>query len=412
MPSNVSLADVYDSVRKQRQQQQSLAGGVNAPAGVPVVPAPAAAVAPAPPVPNQPPAELQTITPPSLQAFTTVPDVKKSTDPYGVTSYSQVGGGTVTLADVQRSLPNSRGTLSVAGVTPDEMAYRNQVVAGINQATASLRRGRLENRAERTDSIGDAARAELARMDARDQSLGDLQAKQDAARFGMTATLGELQTKQEANRIGLMTALGDLQAKQEANQIKLAAAQAKATPYEVEAQRQQAQQAAKMSAAAQEATQNASDYFEKSKRLREMLGNTGMISSALATMGSPFNSERTAEKERFEALTSGMVLSAIKQLGTNPSNSDLKFVQRAVLDYGKTPEGNRKILDDMDAFMAAKLHAKGVDPSQFLQDNGNATGGASLQSSQINARGEELMQQGLTQDQVLAKLREEFSGAY
>lgn len=380
MPSNASLADVYDSVRKQRQQQQSLAGGVNAPVAPPT-PAAAAppgvsAITPPPPVPNQTPAELQTITPPSLQAITAAPGVQKSTGHYGVPSYSQVGNGTVTLADVQRDLPNSRGTLSVSGVTPDEMAYRNQVVSGINQATASLRRGRLENRAERTDAIGEAARNELARMDARDQSLGDLQVKQ------------------------------------EANQIGLAAAMTKTTPYQAEAQRQQAQQDAKMSAAAQEATQNASDYFEKSGRLREMLGSTGMINSALATIGSPFNSERTAEKERFEALTSGMVLSAIKQLGTNPSNTDLKFVQKAVLDYGKTPEGNRKILDDMDAFMAAKLRAKGVDSSQFLQADGSASGGASLQASRINTRGAELMQQGMTQDQVLAKLREEFPGAY
>lgn len=381
MPSNASLADVYDSVRKQRQQQQSLAGGANAPAGAPVAPVapptPAAAAPPGvsaitqpPPVPNQPPAELQTITPPSLQAITAAPGVQKSTGPYGVPSYSQVGNGTVTLADVQRDLPNSRGTLSVAGVTPDEMAYRNQVVSGINQATASLRRGRLENRAERTDAIGAAARNELARMDARDQSLGDLQAKQ------------------------------------EANQVGLAAALAKANPYQETLAREQAKNDAKRAVEQTGAQQNASDLFNKLDRLESLSGVSGFFSPALAYGSKVFGGDRAAKSEEFTSVANNLVASLVKQLPGQLSERELTFLQAQVPKLGNTEEGNRRIIQSLRDFATQKLQAAGLQLP-------NAAGtGATSPADRINTRGAELMQQGMTQDQVLAKLREEFSGAY
>ena len=137
-----------------------------------------------------------------------------------------------------------------------------------------------------------------------------------------------------------------------------------------------------------------------------MIGGTGMISSLAAAIGAPFNSKKTAEKERFEALTSGMVLAAIKQLGTNPSNTDLQFVKKAVLEYGKTPEGNRQILDDMDAFMAKKLQEQGIDPAEFMSPPGGDV------AARINQRGEELLAQGMPQDQVVEQLRQEFPDGY
>lgn len=385
MPSNASLADVYDSVRKQRQQQQSLAGGVNAPAGAPVAPVapptPAAAappgvsaITPPPPVPNQTPAELQTITPPSLQAITAAPGVQKSTgfapDGRPVTSYSQVGNGMVTLADVQRDLPNSRGSLSVAGVTPDEMAYRNQVVSGINQATASLRRGRLENRAERTDAIGAAARNELARMDARDQSLGDLQAKQDA------------------------------------NQVGLAAALAKANPYQETLAREQAKNDAKRAVEQTGAQQNASDLFNKLDRLESLSGVSGFFSPALAYGSKVFGGDRAAKSEEFTSVANNLVASLVKQLPGQLSERELAFLQAQIPKLGNTEEGNRRIIQSLRDFTTQKLQAAGLQLP-------NAAGtGAASPADRINTRGAELMQQGMTQDQVLAKLREEFSGAY
>lgn len=377
MPSNASLADVYDSVRKQRQQQQSLASGVNAPTAAPVsaaiaAPAGVPPTAPPPPVPDQTPDELQTITPPILQAMTAAPGVRKSAgfapDGLPVTSYSQVGDGTVTLADVQRDLPNSRGTLSVVGVTPDEMASRNQVVAGINQATASLRRGRLENRAERTDAIGEAARNELARMDARDQSLGDLQAKQDANRIGMAAAL------------------------------------TKANPYQETLAREQAKNDAQRSVEQTSAQQNASDLFNKLDRLDSLTGVSGFFAPALAYGSKAFGGDRAAKSEEFTSVANNLVASLVKQLPGQLSEKELSFLQAQVPKLGNTEEGNRRIIQSLRDFTTQKLQAAGIQPPKG--------GGTSLQSSRINARGAELMQQGMTQDQVLAKLREEFSGAY
>ena len=371
MPSNASLADIYDAVRKQRQQQQSLAGGVNAPAGAPVAPVapptPAAAappgvsaITPPPPVPNQTPAELQTITPPSLQAITAATGVQKSTGPYGVPSYSQVGNGTVTLADVQRDLPNSRGTLSVAGVTPDEMAYRNQVVSGINQATASLRRGRLENRAERTDAIGEAARNELARMDARDQSLGDLQAKQ------------------EANQIGLAAALG------------------KTTPFDAARQQALGKQSVETAQAQKEGLAQMNDVFMKMDKLEPLLNDTGFLSPALGMASKVFGGEKGANMEAFDSVSKSLVQSVAKTMGPNPSNYDAQLLASMFPKYSNTTEGNQKIVRNLRDFAIQKmLSESGLSIDQIM-----------------NQRGAMLEARGMTPAQVQEKLAKEFAGAY
>lgn len=200
----------------------------------------------------------------------------------------------------------------------------------------------------------------------------------------------------------------ELGVEREKNQASLAAAMSKANPYQQTLVQEQAKTDIERSKANEEMRRHAADYFEKSRRLREIAPNTGLVNSGLASAGALFNSDRAAEKERFDALNSGMVLSAIKQLGTNPSNTDLKFVQKAVLDYGKTPEGNQQILNDMDAFMLGKLRAAGVDTNEFTQKPA-ATSSSAVSMDAVNQRGAALAAQGMSDAEIDATLRKEFA---
>ena len=200
----------------------------------------------------------------------------------------------------------------------------------------------------------------------------------------------------------------ELGVEREKNQASLAAAMSKANPYQQTLVQEQAKTDIERSKANEEMRRHAADYFEKSRRLREIAPNTGLVNSGLASAGALFNSDRAAEKERFDALSAGMVLSAIKQLGTNPSNTDLKFVQKAVLDYGKTPEGNLQILNDMDAFMLGKLRAAGIDTNEFTQKPA-ATSSSAVSMDAVNQRGAALAAQGMSDAEIDATLRKEFA---
>lgn len=236
----------------------------------------------------------------------------------------------------------------------------------------------------------------------RDQLGLDRGIAQSTQALGL-ARLGLDQSNALANQVLKRDELG---VERERNAFTLASAMAKkADPYQQKVLQEQAKTDIERSKANEEMRRHAADYFEKSRRLREIAGNTGLVNNATASAGKLFNTDRAAEKERFDALNSGMVLSAIKQLGTNPSNTDLKFVQKAVLDYGKTPEGNRQILNDMDAFMLGKLRAAGIDTNEFTQKPA-AAGAVSMDA--VNRRGAALAAQGMSDADIDATLRKEF----
>ena len=163
-----------------------------------------------------------------------------------------------------------------------------------------------------------------------------------------------------------------------------------------------------------ESLRNAADLFQKTAQLREMTNKTGLLNSGMAMIGAPFNSQAATDKERFDALSSGMVLSAIKQLGANPSNADLAFVNKAAPEFGKTPEGNRQILSDMENFALGKLQAAGIDTSQFTPSQPEqAVGGmAKGSAAAVEQRGAALAAQGLPREKIMAQLEREYGSAF
>lgn len=185
------------------------------------------------------------------------------------------------------------------------------------------------------------------------------------------------------------------------------------TEYDKALQAGQAKALVDRQQAGSDALRNATDLFQKTAQLRDMADKTGMLNSGLAVMGSPFNTQRATDKERFDALSSDMVLSAIKQLGANPSNVDLAFVKKAAPGFGKTPEGNRQILSDMENFALGKLQAAGVDTRQFSLPSGNPLSQSQNQNRRqsIDQRGAQLAAQGMSHDQIMLALQKEFGNA-
>lgn len=61
----------------------------------------------------------------------------------------------------------------------------------------------------------------------------------------------------------------------------------------------------------------------------------------------PTEKNRLAASENFNKLTGDLILSRIKQLGTNPSNADRDFVARIVPQLESSPQARRQLIDYM-----------------------------------------------------------------
>lgn len=376
-----SLAEIQDQIRKQRE-----AAGQIAPAQTGM-------------------AAAQTLVPvaaPQPSLLAAAPSVQKTIGPDGQVSYTQVGAGTVTAANVSRGLSGGRGTLSVAGVTPDEWASRNQVVEGINRAADSIRRGRLEMRADQPDAIGDAARAELARMDT--QAANQSQTSLAQARLGLdrqnalanqSLQRDELDATRQNALANQSLGLGRLEMERERNQASLAAALNKSSPYQSQLQKEQAKMDAERAQKSRDAAGNINEMFAKFDRLNSLTDVSGLFGPPLATASALVGGQRAAKAEEFNSLANSLVTGMAKSLPGALSDKDVAFLKATMPQMSNTPAGNRQILANLRNFALQNAKSAGVDMDQV-----------------INRRGEALAAAGLTQEQIAKRLREEFAGAY
>lgn len=376
-----SLAEIQDQIRKQRE-----AAGQIAPAQTGM-------------------AAAQTLVPvaaPQPSLLAAAPSVQKTIGPDGQVSYTQVGAGTVTAANVSRGLSGGRGTLSVAGVTPDEWASRNQVVEGINRAADSIRRGRLEMRADQPDAIGDAARAELARMDT--QAANQSQTSLAQARLGLdrqnalanqSLQRDELDATRQNALANQSLGLGRLEMERERNQASLAAALNKGSPYQSQLQKEQAKMDAERAQKSRDAAGNINEMLAKFERLNSLTDVSGLFGPPLATASALVGGQRAAKAEEFNSLANSLVTGMAKSLPGALSDKDVVFLKATMPQMSNTPAGNRQILANLRNFALQNAKSAGVDMDQV-----------------INRRGEALAAAGLTQEQIAKRLREEFAGAY
>ncbi|MEI2771084.1 MAG: hypothetical protein V9G98_10240 [Candidatus Competibacter sp.] len=376
-----SLAEIQDQIRKQRE-----AAGQIAPAQTGM-------------------AAAQTLVPvaaPQPSLLAAAPSVQKTIGPDGQVSYTQVGAGTVTAANVSRGLSGGRGTLSVAGVTPDEWASRNQVVEGINRAADSIRRGRLEMRADQPDAIGDAARAELARMDT--QAANQSQTSLAQARLGLdrqnalanqSLQRDELDATRQNALANQSLGLGRLEMERERNQASLAAALNKGSPYQSQLQKEQAKMDAERAQKSRDAAGNINEMLAKFERLNSLTDVSGLFGPPLATASALVGGQRAAKAEEFNSLANSLVTGMAKSLPGALSDKDVAFLKATMPQMSNTPAGNRQILANLRNFALQNAKSAGVDMDQV-----------------INRRGEALAAAGLTQEQIAKRLREEFAGAY
>lgn len=167
------------------------------------------------------------------------------------------------------------------------------------------------------------------------------------------------------------------------------------SPYETTLQQEQAKQQVERAQQNRTGMADLQDTLTKVDKLHGMADTSGTFNSIAALLGKPFNAEKAAQAEEFKSISNALVGSLIKSLGANPSNADLKFIQEEVSQLGNTPEGNRRILDNMRQFALQRAVQNGMDVKPLVERRGAA-----------------LEQAGMPRDQVIETLRKEFAGAY
>jgi hypothetical protein len=61
-----------------------------------------------------------------------------------------------------------------------------------------------------------------------------------------------------------------------------------------------------------------------------------------------FNVETTSKLEAFDSLSKNVIIPQVKKLGANPTNTDLQFIVDSAPSIGKTPEGNKLLLNALE----------------------------------------------------------------
>lgn len=167
------------------------------------------------------------------------------------------------------------------------------------------------------------------------------------------------------------------------------------SPYETTLQQETARQQVERAQQNRTGMADLQDTLTKVDKLHGMADTSGTFNSIAAIVGKPFNTEQAAQAEEFKSISNALAGSLIKSLGANPSNADLKFIQEEVSRLGNTPEGNRRILDNMRQFALQRAVQNGLDVKPLVERRGAA-----------------LEQAGMPRDQVIETLRKEFAGAY
>lgn len=222
----------------------------------------------------------------------------------------------------------------------------------------------------------------------------------EARKMGIDQQTDAARLKAEQDRWGQQIGVSREQNEiaREKNLIDLAAVSNKPRPlseYESTLQREQAKQQAERGQKQVEASGNLTDMFGKLDKLDQLTDITGMFAPAMATASRAFGGERAAKAEEFNSLANGIAASLVKQLPGPLTEKELQFIKDQTVQLGNTPEGNRKILQNLRSFAVQNAKNAGVDIGQLIQ-----------------RRGEGLSSQGLSQEDIAKRLREEFAGAY
>lgn len=61
-----------------------------------------------------------------------------------------------------------------------------------------------------------------------------------------------------------------------------------------------------------------------------------------------FNVDATSKLEAFDSLSKNVIIPQVKKLGANPTNTDLQFIVDSAPSIGKTPEGNKLLLNALE----------------------------------------------------------------
>ena len=72
------------------------------------------------------------------------------------------------------------------------------------------------------------------------------------------------------------------------------------------------------------------------------------ISKAGQLLVPGFNVETTSKLEAFDSLSKNVIIPQVKKLGANPTNTDLQFIVDSAPSIGKTPEGNKLLLNALE----------------------------------------------------------------
>jgi hypothetical protein len=117
------------------------------------------------------------------------------------------------------------------------------------------------------------------------------------------------------------------------------------------------------------------------------------MSKFLVTAGlaSERDAQRVSSSEQFQKMSNDLVLARIKQLGHNPSNADLKFIEQTIPRLSNSPAARRELLafmtkiangvveevSNMEAYAMDKKTLSGYKPKvpQVSFEGGNTSGG-------------------------------------
>jgi len=72
------------------------------------------------------------------------------------------------------------------------------------------------------------------------------------------------------------------------------------------------------------------------------------ISTAGQLLVPGFNVDTVARTEAFDSLSKNVIIPQVKKLGANPTNTDLQFIVDSAPSIGKTPEGNKLLLNALE----------------------------------------------------------------
>jgi len=72
------------------------------------------------------------------------------------------------------------------------------------------------------------------------------------------------------------------------------------------------------------------------------------ISKAGQLLVPGFNVDATSKLEAFDSLSKNVIIPQVKKLGANPTNTDLQFIVDSAPSIGKTPEGNKLLLNALE----------------------------------------------------------------